>query len=128
MKSIRSILGNTRRADISFYPNGKIDISSRIVKTLSMEKGDVIDIMVDGREYYLYVSIHASVVFGRHEAQCYPTQRGSRHFRAYSRRLCTAMMQATGINERVSFAAGEIVEMHGHKVLPIITRKNLRHD
>ena len=38
------------------------------------------------------------------------------------------MMQATGINERVSFAAGEIVEMHGHKVLPIITRKNLRHD
>ena len=43
----QSILGNTRRSDISFSPNGKIDISSRIVKALGMEKGDVIDMMVE---------------------------------------------------------------------------------
>lgn len=124
----QSILGNTRRSDISFSPNGKIDISSRIVKALGMEKGDVIDIMVDGREYYLYVSIHASVVFGRHEAQCYPTQRGSRHFRAYCRRLCTAILQAAGVSGVACFAAGEVVEISGRKAIPIITRKNLRHD
>lgn len=123
----QSILGNTRRADISFSPNGKIDIASCIVKALGMEKGDVIDIMVDGGEYYLYVSIHASVVFGRHEAQCYPTQNGSRHFRTYCRRLCTAILQATG-NERACFAAVEMVEVNGRKAIPIITCKNLRHD
>ena len=124
----QSILGNTRRSDISFSPNGKIDISSRIVKALGMEKGDVIDIMVDGREYYLYILIRASVVFGRHEARCYPTQRGSRHFRTYSRRLCTAVLQASGISGTACFAVGEVVEINGRKTIPIITRKNLRYD
>ena len=39
-----SILGNTRRADISFWTSGKIDIASRVVRALRMEPGDVIDI------------------------------------------------------------------------------------
>lgn len=124
----QSILCNTRRADISFSPNGKIDISSRIVKALGMEKGDIIDIMVGGGEYYLYVSIRSFDVFGRHEAQCYPTQNGSRHFRTYCRRLCMAILQAVEVSGKASFAAGEVVEINGRKAIPIITRKNLRHD
>lgn len=124
----QSILGNTRRADISFSSTGKIDISSRIVKILGLEKGDVIDIMIGGGEYYLYVSIHAADVFGRHEAQCFPTQHGSRHFRAHCRRLCIAILHATGFSGHACFAAGEAVEINGRKALPIITRKNLKHE
>lgn len=123
-----SILGNTRRSDISFSPDGKIDISSRIVKALGMKKGDVIDIMMHGTEYYLYVSTPASAVFGRHEAQCYPTKSRSNHFRTYSRRLCVAILNATGISGIARFAAGEAVEIRGHKAIPIITRKNLSHE
>lgn len=126
--NIRSILGNTRRSDISFSPNGKIDISSRIVKALGMGKGDVIDIMVEGGEYYLYVSIRASAAFGRHEARCYPTQRGSRHFRTYCRRLCTSILSAAGTNGYARFAAGDPLMVNGRKAIPIITRKNLNHD
>ncbi len=53
----RSILGNTRRADISFYSSGKIDITSRIANALGMVDGDVIDIMMWKGEFYLYVSL-----------------------------------------------------------------------
>lgn len=120
----QSILGNTRRPDISFFASGKIDITSRIVKALDMAEGDVIDVMVGNGEYYFYVSSHSSIVCGRHEAQCYPSKHGSRHFRAYSRRLCAAMLKASGFNLRASFAAGEVVDVNGRKAIPIIIRKN----
>ena len=128
MKSIKTILGNTRRPDISFSSNGRIEISSHIVKSLDMRKGDIIDIMTGGEEYYLYISCRAPDVFGRHEAQCYPTQKGSRHFRAYCRRLCSAILTASPGSTTVCFAAGEVTEINGHKAIPIITRKNLTHE
>lgn len=124
----RSILGNTRLPDISFHSSGKIDITSRIVKALGMEAGDIIDIMVDKSEYYLYVSAHASEVCGRHEAQCYPSKRNALHFRTYSRRLTSAILRLAGISTRASFPAGEVIEVEGRKAIPIITRNNLRHD
>ncbi len=120
----QSILGNTRRPDISFFASGKIDITSRIVKALDMAEGDVIDIMVGGGEYYFYVSSRSSMVCGKHEAQCYPSKHGSKHFRAYSRRLCAAIFQASGFSNHASFAAGEVVEVNGRKAIPIIIRKN----
>ncbi len=126
--TIQSILGNTRRADISFSKTGKIDITARIVKALGIERGDIIDIMVGGGEYYLYVSAHASQICGRHEAQCYPSKRGGHHFRAYSRRLCAAILKIAGITIHGNFPAGEVVEINGHKAIPIITRNNISHD
>ena len=35
-----SLLGNTRRPDISFYKNGRIDIASRVVRMLDIQEGD----------------------------------------------------------------------------------------
>lgn len=120
----QSILGNTRRPDISFFASGKIDITSRIVKALGIAEGDVVDIMVGGGEYYFYVSIPSSMVCGKHEAQCYPSKHGSRHYRAYSRRLCSAIFNASGFDKQACFAAGEVVEVNGRKAIPIIIRKN----
>lgn len=134
----RSILGNTRRADISFYSSGKIDITSRIANALGMIDGDVIDIMMWKGEFYLYVSLHASDICGRHEAQCFPSKRGGRHFRTWCRRLCSAIISECGVNvtdalhgketSRVSFAAGEVAEVHGRKAITIITRNIIHHD
>ena len=52
-KNVRSILGNTRRADISFYSSGKIDITSRIANALGMVDGDVIDVLTWIGVFYL---------------------------------------------------------------------------
>lgn len=137
-KNVRSILGNTRRADISFYSSGKIDITSRIANALGMVDGDVIDIMMWKGEFYLYVSVHASDICGRHEAQCFPSKRGGRHFRTWCRRLCSAIISECGstvpdalprkVTSRASLAAGEVVEIHGRKAIAIITRNIIHHD
>lgn len=125
----KSILGNTRRADISFHASGKIDITSRIVNALGINQGDVIDIMTANGEFYLYVSAHAADICGRHEAQCYPSKRGGRHFRTYCHRLCSAILsQHPTHTSRLRFAAGEAVEVHGRKAITIITRNIISHD
>ncbi len=126
--NVRSILGNTRRADISFYSSGKIDITSRIANALGMVDGDVIDIMTGKGEFYLYVSVHAFDICGRHEAQCFPSKRGGRHFRTWCRRLCSAILSECSETTRVSLAAGEVVEINGHKAITIITRNIIHHD
>ena len=66
---MQSILGNTRKTDITFHTNGRIDISARVAGILSLQKGDVIDVMDGGEEFYIYVKLHAPTV-GRHEAAC----------------------------------------------------------
>lgn len=122
---IKSILGNTRRADISFHSSGKIDITSRIANALNMADGDVIDIMTVRGEFYLYISIPATAICGRHEAQCYPSKRGGRHYRTWCHRLCSAILAECGQPSRANLAAGEITEINGHKAIPIITRASI---
>lgn len=63
---MQSILGNTRKADITFHDNGRINISARVSKLLELSHGDVIDIMDGQGEIYLYVK-HRVPVVGRHE-------------------------------------------------------------
>lgn len=90
---MQSLIGNNRRADISFFPNGRIDISARLSRLLSLQSGDTIDIKFDGYEYYIYVR-NRSPLGGRFEAQCFPSNKKGRHFRAYSRRLYAAVSRA----------------------------------
>ncbi len=122
--NLNNLLGHTRRPDISFFASGKIEITSRVAKALGIAPADVIDIMTDDDEYYLFIAARAATVRGRHEAQCRPTNRGGRHFRAYSRRLCSAILKAAGSTFRACLAAGDPVEINGRKAIPIITRKN----
>ncbi len=117
---LTSILGSTRKADITFHPNGKIDITSRIVKALDIRAGDVIDIMKGGGEFYLFVSSRSSDNCGRHQAVCYPSKRGAHHFRTYSIALTIAIIPAS--SRAVGFPAGEVVEVNGHRAIPIITK------
>ena len=92
-----SLLQNTRRPDVTFHASGRIDITARIARQLSLSKGDVIDIATDGNEYLLYVRHRAENVTGAHEAQCWPTNKGKHHsnnYRCQSRRLCQAVINA----------------------------------
>nr|DAV37251.1 MAG TPA: Transcriptional regulator, AbrB family binding protein, TRANSCRIPTION REGULATOR [Caudoviricetes sp.] len=120
---MESILGNTRRADIAFYASGRIDITAHVARHLQLQKGDVLDICTDGREYYLYVR-HRVPTVGRHEAAVYPTNRNGNNFRAWSQKLCKAVINVSGSKDdkAVRLCVGEAVQNQDRILLPIIIK------
>lgn len=124
---MKSLIGNTRRADVTFRRNGKIDLSSSVARSLSLEPGDGINILTDGDEYYLYVAHRSSDSNGlRYEARCFATSRKSNHFRSSSVRLCRAVLKACNQAEIANLAVGPLVEhTDGRKMLTLITRLNI---
>ena len=128
---MESLLKTTRRPDIAFYRNGRIDISASVVKALGLQRGDSIDVTTDGYEYLLYVSHRAGN--GRFEAQCLPTniKKSTNSFRAHSVRLCRAVRGAVP----VGCSVGEILrlptgtayhsKMLDQMVVPLITHNPL---
>lgn len=126
---MKSILGITRRADVIFRADGHFDLTARVVRALNISPGDVVDVLSDGCEYYLYVSRRAlNSTIGRFEAQVYPTNRkkGGLHFRGTSSRLCRAIIAASAARSRAELPCGEIVlDSSGRPLMPIIVRQNL---
>lgn len=124
----RSILGASRRPDITFHRSGRIDISAGLVRRLDINEGDVIDVAEYYGEYYLYVRHRAAEVIGRHEAQCRRTNRCGRCLRAYSRRLCKALLALTkGEESEIRMPAGEMRELVTlGRSIALITRNNIR--
>lgn len=113
---MESLLGNRhRRADISFYRSGRIDITSRIVKQIGLRDGDVIDIGFESGEYYLYCLAKSDTLVGRHEAQCHSTKKGKHHpsnnLRAYSKRITDVMLKVSGAGDCARIWAGECCEL-----------------
>lgn len=125
---METILGNTRKPDVTFYKNGRIDLTSRIAKMLNLGNGDVIDIGLCNGEYMLYVRLKNAQVVGNHEARCYTSKRNSHNFRAYSKKLCNAILSACGAN-KAQLASGVAVEVEAlGTAIPLITRNNLYND
>lgn len=121
-----SIIGNSRRPDITFYRDGRIDITSQVSKTLSLQSGDVIDITIHESEYLLYVSHRHNNTIGRHEGQCRPTQKGSNNFRTYSKRLCEFILRESGADDIARLQCGEPLEINNYGFgIPIITKNNI---
>ena len=119
---MQSILGNSRKPDIVFSSSGRIDITSNVARHLHLRRGDVVDILSDGYEYYLYVKLRAPVG-GRHEAMVFPTNSRGNHFRASSRKLCAAILEASGENDKARLCIGVPVEDNLHGILlPIIIK------
>jgi len=105
---MRSIIGNCRRPDITFYAGGRIDITSRVAKQLELHDGDSIDIGQQGSEYFLYVRRRfcPDTSFG-FEATVHATKRHTRNFRAWSVRLCRALLAIYEAKEIVSPQLGK---------------------
>lgn len=123
---MQTILQTTRRPDVSFYPDGKIDITACVVRMLDMQPGDVIDVAVDGQEFLLFVRVRQAS--GNHEAKVNPTKQNSHNFRCYSRRLCEFMIgkNCTSPTETLRVPAGK-VRMHDvyGKMVSLVTRLNI---
>lgn len=118
---MQSILGNTRKADIIFYASGRIDISAHVAKHLQLSRGDVVDIMIDQDEFYLYVRFR-SPINGRHGAMVFPTNKMGNHFRTSSSRLCAAILRECRTTDKAKLCVGEPVESQYGTLLPIITK------
>lgn len=125
---MQPITNFTRRPDISFYPNGRIDISARIARAINLKDGDVIDIAIHGTERYIYVRLRANNVNGRHISTVHVTKRGSRNFRCYSRQLCQAMLSnAPDCHLPLRVPAGQVIqhEQYG-TMMAIIFKFNIK--
>lgn len=117
-----ALLQNQRRPDISFSRRrGIISVSARVARALDLSPGDALVVTRTGAEYLLH-AIRPQCLVGRFEAQCYPTKKGSRNFRAYCVRLCRAVLDEAGITaDMAAFAVGHPLVHHGKTFLPIIT-------
>lgn len=118
---MKSILGNTRRPDITFYESGRIDITAHAARLLQLQRGEVLDIMSDGEEYYLYVRHRATV--GRHEAMAYPSNKRGNNYRVWSHKLCSVMLQVCQTKQYVRLCVGTPMHDSQNRILlPIITK------
>lgn len=126
---MKSLLGITRRSDVIFRADGHFDLTARVVRALNISPGDVVDVLSDGCEYYLYVAHHVeNGACGRYEAQVFPSKPGgnSLHFRGSSSRLCRSILSVCNSNNKVALACGDVItDNYGRRLLPIIVRLNL---
>ena len=117
-----SILERTRKPDITFHASGRIDISAHVAKALHLTRGDVVDILTDHYDFFLYVRPHAPVN-GRHEAMVFPSNKRGDHFRTSSKKLCNAVMHDSGATLKAKLCTGQPQESPRYgTIVPIITK------
>lgn len=124
----RSALGKSfRHSDVTFYRNGRIDISSRVSRILGLQPGDVIDIAVSRGEFYLYVRAKGKELRGRYEAQCFQSNKGEHrnNFRAYSKKITNLVLNVSG-SDKARIVAGQVLDFENvGKAIIIIPSYNL---
>lgn len=121
---MHSILGNTRKADITFHSSGRISISSRVTKLLSLTSGDVIDIIQGDVETYLYVK-HRSPL-GRHEGMVFFSNKKGHHLVCHSIKLSRYILQVSGSPDKVRLCCGSPVDLQPYGIsIPIIIKNKL---
>lgn len=130
---MKSLVEINKLPDISFYPNGRIDITARLAKMLNLQCGDVIDISREGGEYYLHKRFQDFKPIGRHAACCYATHRYKNtcnNLRVYYKPLTDHILALVGADV-ARLAVGEPVNVNGILAVPIIYKRNInvtRHD
>ena len=122
---MENILDSRRQADITFSASGCINIASRVAQVLRLKRGDAINVAVDDGEYYLYVQHRGPI--DRYPAQCVPSNPRGRHFRANSKELCMAMIEACGAagEKSVKCMAGEVRHLSNEVYVTIITKRHI---
>ena len=82
--SLQPIISHHRRPDLTFYPNGRIDLSSNLVKQLSLQPNDVIAMSVDDEDNILlhrYIQAAERYNSTRYTGALYPSHLGQRSLR-----------------------------------------------
>lgn len=123
---MESIAPNSRKHDISFHASGKIDISAHIARKLSLTPGDVVDIVREAGELYLYVKLRAGNYAGRHDGRVWATAHGKGTFRTWSRAMAAAVLQTAGATDNIlRCPCGSEIERDNKKYITIIYRCSL---
>lgn len=122
---MKSILPVSRKHDISFYANGRIDISAHIARKLSLAPGDVIDIAAIGGEWFLYVKLRAGSYVGRHAGTVWSCAKGKGTFRTCSTAITRTVLHAAGATGRLRCPCGSEMTNDNKKYVTIIYRCSL---
>lgn len=131
---MRSLIDNTRRPDVVFYRNGKIEIAANVAKTLNLQAGDVIDIITNNIEYYIVVKYKANEVVGNHDCKVMRSNKRGNHLRCYSTKICNKIFSICNFeldssylySDKVRLACGLPTTLPTHdRALPLIIKNPL---
>jgi hypothetical protein len=118
------VINITRRADITFHPDGRIDLTAHVAKTLDLNPGDVVNIAEeegDSTEHYLYVSRRGGEATGRHACTCRRVKSGH-YLRVFSKPLATHILHQCHTTQALSLRVGRPTALPGiGTALPLIT-------
>ena len=98
----RPLVKPQRKVDIYFRKGGRIDITARVVRALSLQDGDVINILQADSEYFLYVERRASDMrngMARYNNAVHRTRRNDNMLRCQSVALTDAVNALTEADE-----------------------------
>ncbi len=125
----RSIIPMTRRGDVTFHADGRIDLTAHVVKALDLHPGDVINIIKsddEHPEHYLYRSRMAAETTGRHTCVCHPANKGGNYLRVFNKQMAHYILGICDSCNRISLRVGGLTELTGRgRALPIIITASL---
>ena len=121
------IIPTTRRGDVTFHPNGRIDLTAHVSKVLNLHPGDVVNIAEDDEhpdEHFLYVSRRCAQTTGRHSCTCRRVKAGN-YLRIFSKSLSNHILQQCHASNRLSLRVGAPTTLPGiGTALPLITARH----
>lgn len=113
-----------RRAGLTFYKNGRIDIAANVSKELELSEDCAIDILQDNGEYYLRKTSVQKYI--QPSLKCMRAGKNSRSFRTFSVDLCKCMYNIADVTTNTAkFALPTGSPINNRKyglLIPIITR------
>ena len=124
-KETSPIVTTTRKGDITFHSNGRMDIKAHVARTLDLKTGDVVNIVERGnycKEYYLYVVRRKEQVVGRHACTCHSVKNKGNYLRVFNKALTTFMLRLCHAEDKISVRVGSMETIQGiGAALPLIT-------
>lgn len=113
-----------RRAGLTFYKNGRIDIAANVSKDLELNEDCAIDILQDNGEYYLRKTSVQKYI--QPSLKCMRAGKNSCSFRIFSVDLCKCMYNIADVEtttEKFALPTGSPINNRKYGLLiPIITR------
>ena len=124
---------STRKVDVTFHESGRIDLSARVCRCLSIASGDIIDVWMDmdSRELYLYVAKrrderHNTMASYRNEVK--ECKRGCKYLRVQSKQITGFVNRLTHSRKSGLFVGNPTTVQHlGRLGVPLIYGNNQCH-
>lgn len=120
LKLMKSLIPSSRKHDLVFHSDGRIDISAKIARVLSLNPGDIIGISEEQGEWFLHVRLRAGCYSGRHDGKVFPTARGRGTWRTQSVKMTSAILKASSSAGPLRLPCGQPIIRDNNKYITII--------